>query len=100
MEYTPEQIVYLRRTFRRRRSVRIGIFILILSVLDGVTLLAFPSWKLFGMSKMTWAPYFYLVMFALLFLIALVWRCPACNGLLGDVFQARYCPKCGLKLSE
>jgi hypothetical protein len=100
MEYTPEQVLHLRQTFRRRRSVRIGIFILNLSVLAGVTLAAFPSWRLFGLAKMTWAPYFYVVMFTLLFLIAVVWRCPACHGLLGDVFNTRHCSKCGLKLSE
>ncbi len=100
MEYASEQIMRIRRSFRRRRSIRIGILILILSVLVGVTLMAFPSWELFGLPKMAWAPLFYLLMFALLFLIALVWRCPSCNGLLGDVFNTRHCPKCGQKLSE
>ena len=100
MEYTAEQIMHHREAFRRRRSVRIGIFILALSVMVAVTLLAFPSWELFGLPKMAWAPFFYLLMFGLIVLIALVWRCPACNGLLGDVFHTKYCPKCGLKLSE
>lgn len=100
MECTSEQITKIRRSFRRRRSIRIGIFILVLSVLVAVTLMAFPSWELYGHPKMAWAPFFYLLMFALLLLIALVWRCPSCNALLGDVFNTRYCPRCGLKLSE
>ena len=99
-EYSPEQILHYRQVFKKRRSIRIGIAVIVLSLLLGITALAFPSWVLFGMPKMVWAPFFYLIMFGLIILIALVWRCPACNGLLGDIFSTKYCSKCGLQLSE
>ena len=89
-----------RTEYRRRRRLRIGIMVTALTLMIGVTLIAFLSWELFGMSKRTWAPFFYLVMFGLLIGIARIWRCPACNALLGDVFSSRHCPGCGLKLDD
>lgn len=100
MNYTIEEMKHYREVFRKRRSIRISIAITAVTVLIAVTLLAFPSWELFGMPKMTWAPFFYLLMFGLLILIAVVWRCPACNGLLGEVFNTKYCPKCGMKFQD
>jgi hypothetical protein len=86
----------LRKEFRRRKTIRLGIFFIALALMIGVTLLAFPSWVLFGLPKGVWAPFFYLAMFALIGSIALIWRCPACHALLGDVFSTRYCSKCGI----
>jgi len=80
--------------------MRIAVFVTILSLLIIVSVLGFPSWKLFGMEKMTWAPVFYIIMFGLIIIIAFVWRCPVCNGLLGDVFNAKFCSKCGFKFYE
>jgi len=100
MNYSEDDIKKFKEKFRKRRSMRIGIFVLILFLLIGVTLLAFPSWELFGMKKLTWAPFFYLLMFGLITSIALIWRCPACNGLLGDVFTSKFCPKCGFKFLD
>jgi len=65
-----------------------------------VVVIAFPSWKLFGLPKLTWAPFFYLIMFAHIIAIGFYWRCPACNGLLGDLFNTKYCSKCGLKFYD
>jgi transcriptional regulator with XRE-family HTH domain len=91
-----QDIFALRRAFRRRRTIRIvtacGAVFLMLTV----AVLGYPSWILFGMPKRTWAPFFYLIMFAHIIGIALTWRCPLCKGLLGDVFNTRYCSKCGL----
>jgi hypothetical protein len=100
MNYTEEEINKLRASFRKRRAVRISIFILILFILVSVTALAFPSWELFGLPRLAWAPFFYIVMFALIAGIAFVWRCPACHGLLGDVFNTKFCSKCGFKFYD
>ncbi|MFC2083694.1 hypothetical protein ACFLS9_01420 [Bacteroidota bacterium] len=98
--YNDDEIKKYKEEFKRRRSVRVGIFIFALVLLIGVTLLAFPSWELFGMPKLVWAPFFYIIMFGIIISIAIIWRCPACNGLLGDVFSTKFCPKCGFKFFE
>ena len=91
-----ENLAQFRKEFRRRKKIRLGIFFSALVLMIGVAVLAFPSWVLFGLPKGVWAPFFYLVMFALIGSIALVWKCPACGSLLGDVFSTRYCSKCGI----
>lgn len=85
----------IRKKFFKRRKIRIWIMAIALFLMIMVTMLAFPSWELFGMPKLIWAPFFYLAMFSLLIGIGIFWRCPACNGLLGDVFNTKYCSKCG-----
>jgi hypothetical protein len=90
----------LRAVFKRRRAARKVICFGALALMVGVTLLAFPSWELFGLPKLVWAPFFYLVMFGLIIAIAVMWRCPSCNALLGDVFSTRFCSKCGMCLDD
>ena len=97
MNYTTADLNRIRRTFRTRKAIRIGIFVSALFLMIGITVLAFPSWELFGMPKLVWAPWFYLVMLALIIGIAVVWRCPACNALLGDVFSTKFCSHCGMR---
>ena len=82
--------------FRKRRMYRMITFFMAIFIMVAVVILAYPSWILFGLPKQTWAPFFYLIMFAHLIGIGLTWRCPSCGGLLGDVFNTRYCSKCGL----
>ncbi len=84
-----------KASFRKRKIYRIVTFSIAIFIMIAVFILAFPSWELFGMPKLVWAPFFYLIMFAHLIGIGILWRCPACNGLLGDVFNSRYCSKCG-----
>jgi len=87
-----QEMKKLRETFRKRRRFRIITAISAMAVLVLATLLSFPSWELFGMPKRTWVPFLYLFMFAHLIGIGLTWRCPGCNGLLGDVTNTRFCP--------
>ncbi len=100
MEKTTEEIKKYCEIFVRRRSIRISIFITILLLMIIIFTLGFPSWNLFGMEKMTWTPLFYLIIFGLIIIIAFVWRGPVCNGLLGDVFNTKFCSKCGFKFYE
>lgn len=95
-----EEHLKIKSKYLKRKRIRIWIMFIALFLLIGVTVLAFPSWELFGMPKIVWAPFFYLILFALLIGIGVFWRCPACNGLLGDVFSSKYCPKCGYKFDE
>lgn len=89
-----------RAKFRRRKTYRIVTFSFVIFIMIAVVILAFPSWILFGMPKMVWAPFFYLIIFAHLIGIGIMWRCPSCNSLLGDVFNSRYCSKCGLQFYD
>jgi len=95
-----QEVGELRRTFKRRRRIRIVTAFSAIFLMLAVVVIAFPSWKLFGLPKLTWAPFFYLIMFAHIIAIGFYWRCPACNGLLGDLFNTKYCSKCGLKFYD
>jgi transcriptional regulator with XRE-family HTH domain len=85
-----------REIFQRRRRFRLVTAYSALILMVAIILIGFPDWVLFGMSKRTWAPYFYLLMFVHLAGIGFTWRCPGCNALLGDVTNTRYCSSCGL----
>jgi len=100
MKDQEDKNTYYRAEFKKRRIIRIAITFIILFILITVTIIAFPSWELFGMPKLQWAPFLYIIMFTLIILIGFVWRCPKCNGLLGDVFTTKYCSKCGLKFYD
>jgi len=95
-----QQLHKYRAIFRKRKTIRLITALTAIFLMIVVVVLAFPSWELFGMPKQIWAPFFYLIMFAHLIGIGITWRCPACNGLLGDVFNTRYCSKCGLSFYE
>ncbi len=92
-----EQIAGYREAFRRRKIVRAATFSTAMILMITIALLGFPTWELFGVPKRIWAPFFYLLMFAHIIGIALTWRCPGCNSLLGDVFNTRFCSHCGLR---
>jgi transcriptional regulator with XRE-family HTH domain len=85
-----------REIFRRRKRFRLATAYSAIILMVAVVLIGFPDWVIFGMPKLTWAPYFYLIIFADLIGIGFTWRCPGCNALLGDVTNTRYCSSCGL----
>ena len=90
----------LRRIFRKRRRIRIILAFSAIFFMLAVVVLAFPSWRLFGLSKHLWTPFFYAIIFAHLIGIGFYWRCPGCNGILGDLFNTKDCHKCGLKFYD
>ncbi len=94
------EIKQFREIFKKRKQARITIAITTIVFMITVTILALPDWRLFGLPKLTWAPFFYIITFGLIVSNAFIWRCPACNGLLGDVFNTKYCSKCGLRFDE
>lgn len=98
-EFSEEEIERYQKKFRQRKSIRIAILIFMLFLLLAVAT-TFPSFRLFGMSKLTWAPFFYLLIFGLIIAIALIWRCPACNAELANPFSTKFCPKCGFKFYQ
>lgn len=59
-----------------------------------------PSFVLFGMPKHVWGLPFTLLIIGLLLFIVIDWRCPVCKGFMGDVFQTKFCPKCGYKFKD
>lgn len=86
-----QQLLEFRKEFLKRKQIRTALFIVALFVLISALFLIFS-----GIPKLTWAPYIYILMFAILIGIGLSWRCPGCNAILGDLFNTRYCSKCGL----
>ena len=99
-DFSEEEIKKFREEFQKRRSARLTIFFILILLMIGITLIAFPSWELLGMPKLAWAPFFYLIVFGLILVIAFIWRCPVCNGRLGDVFNTKFCSKCGFQFTE
>ncbi|MCB2207673.1 MAG: hypothetical protein KQH67_05205 [Bacteroidetes bacterium] len=100
MELTENKIREIRREFEKRRKRRVGLFVFALVFLLIVGFIALPLMDYYGVPRLVWAPFVYLVMFGILITIGFVWRCPVCNGLLGDVFTTKYCSKCGFKFSD
>lgn len=89
-----------RQIFERRKQIRIGTFVSAMIFMFLIIILGFPTWNLFGMPKQTWGPFFYLIMAIHIAGIFVYWRCPVCNGLLGDVFNIHSCSKCGYKFDD
>jgi transcriptional regulator with XRE-family HTH domain len=90
-----KQLMELRNMFEKRKQIRIFTFAFAIFLLAAALLLL-----LSGIPKLNWAPFFYLFFLLDLIVIGLTWRCPGCNGLLGDVFNMKYCPKCGLEFYD
>lgn len=90
----------IRAEFEKRKTRRIILFAVTLGFLVIIGFFAIPLMDMFGISRMVWAPFVYLIMFILIIAIAFVWRCPVCNALLGDVFRTNYCSKCGFNFSD
>ncbi len=90
-----EQLLRFRNIFEKRKQIRMFTFFLAIFLMIAVLFLL-----LTGIPKRIWAPYIYLFFFADFIVIGLTWRCPGCNSLLGDVFNLKYCSKCGLKFYD
>ena len=100
MKYADHEIQKLKNEFKKRKSVRITLFVFSLAFLIIVGLIAFPIMETLGIQKRIWAPIVYIIMFGIIIAITFVWRCPVCNGLMGDVFNTKYCSKCGFKFVD
>ena len=90
-----KQLTKLRNTFKKRKQIRIFTFIVIISLLFITLFLIFS-----GIPKRIWAPFIYIFFYIDFIIIGFTWRCPGCNSLLGDVFNLKYCSKCGLKFYD
>jgi transcriptional regulator with XRE-family HTH domain len=97
--FSKEDMKRYRSMYEKRRLVRIGLMITAL-VCMLVVAATFPGFRLFGLSKLTWAPFFYLLMFGILLAIGVTWRCPACGASLGSPFNTRFCPRCGIRFTD
>ena len=90
----------IREEYRRRKSIRITLFVVALVFLTVVGIVVLPVMDSLGVHRLMWAPFVYLVMFFIILAIAFVWRCPVCNAILGDIFTTRFCSKCGLQFYD
>ena len=95
IEVDSDHLKKLRGVFEKRKQIRILTLIVVVLLLASTLFLLIS-----GIPKRFWAPFIYLFFFADFIVIGLTWRCPGCNGLLGDVFNLRYCSKCGLKFYD
>jgi hypothetical protein len=98
-QYTEEQKRHFQQEFQKRKKRRLTVFFIVIGLMIGA-LFTYPNFVLFGMPKTVWGPVFTLVILGLLLVIIIDWRCPVCNGLMGDVFQTKFCPRCGYKFRD
>ncbi len=98
-DFSKEDMKKYRSMYEKRRFVRIGLMITALACML-VVAATFPDFRLFGLSKQTWTPFFYLIMFGILIAIGVTWRCPACGAALGSPFSTRLCPRCGIRFTD
>ncbi len=95
IENESKQLMKLRNMFEKRKQIRIFTFAFAIFLLAAAFFLI-----LSGIPKLIWAPFIYIFFFLDLIVIGFTWRCPGCNRLLGDVFNIKYCSKCGLKFYD
>jgi len=90
------ELLEYRRIFRKRKNIRKYGLISALAflILMGIYIIFLE--RFIDIPRLAWTPFVYLIMFGYIAVIAITWRCPGCGGLLGDVFNTRYCSKCGL----
>jgi transcriptional regulator with XRE-family HTH domain len=98
-QFSEKEMITYREQFKKKRSIRLAIFFIAI-VLMLIVATTFPHFRLLGMAKSTWTPFFYILMFCLIICIGIIWRCPSCKTHLGDPFRTKYCPKCGIKLID
>jgi hypothetical protein len=98
-QYTEEQKRQFQQEFHKRKKRRLMVFIIAMGFMIGA-LFTFPNFILFGLPKHVWGPVFTLIILGLLIFIIIDWRCPVCKGFMGDVFQTKFCPKCGYKFRD
>ena len=100
MEHSDDEVKKIRETYIKRRSLRIRIFVFTLVFLIIVGAILLPVMDNLGIPRRTWAPFVYFIMFIIIIAITFVWRCPVCNALLGDIFNTKFCSKCGFKFYQ
>jgi len=98
-DFSEAEVKKYREIFKKRRAIRIGLFITAIASMLAVAT-AFPTFRIFGMPKLAWAPFFYLFMFGLIIAVSVLWRCPVCSASLGSPFNTRFCPHCGFRFFE
>jgi transcriptional regulator with XRE-family HTH domain len=94
--FQDESIEEYRRKFQQRKTLRVMIAFSAGFVLLITALIVVNSW----VPKHIWGPIYFVVMCLHLIAIVIVWRCPGCNAILGEVFSTYYCTKCGLRLHD
>lgn len=97
--YMEDQRRHFQQEFQKRKKRRITVFTIAMGLLIGA-LFTFPKFNLFGLPKHVWGPAFTTVIIGLLIFIIIDWRCPVCKGLMADVFQSKFCPKCGYEFKD
>ena len=97
--YTEDQISQFHEEYQKRKKRRITVFIIAMSLLIGA-LFTFPKFNLLGLPKHVWGPVFTAVIIGLLIFIIIDWRCPVCKGSMADVFQSKFCSKCGYEFKD
>lgn len=90
-----EHLLNLRNEFEKRKRTRMFTFYAAIFLLIAALFMLST-----GIPKHIWAPFFYILFFTDIIVIGIAWRCPGCNSILGDVFNTRYCSRCGLNFHD
>ena len=102
MEHTTDARKQIHSIFKKRKQVAAAIIggIILLMLLAIIPVVTSSRAMLFGMSKLVWGTILSCIVVLMVFITAMVWRCPSCNAPLGRLTQTEFCPKCGIDLIE
>lgn len=97
MEYTEQQLQEFKEEYARRRRnqylVSGGLIVMVM----GFGLLQSRTGGADGNSPILLGALFVLIFASVIFSLR-NWRCPACGGMLGRVYRANFCARCGVPL--
>jgi cell division protein FtsW (lipid II flippase) len=97
MEYSEEQIRGFREEFAKHRMTRVLVTVLLVVCAIGFAVFTEASNKTRQLDYLSLSVFLVLIVIGVVFLIVTS-RCPACGGLVGRPFRAKFCDQCGVPL--
>jgi hypothetical protein len=100
MEYTQQQKDDFRAEYARRRKKQLLVAILIAPLVLVAIFTRGVGEAVWGIPSQVFAICFLLLIVAAVIFSFSNWRCPACNRYLGRGISYKFCPSCGVQLSQ
>ena len=96
-EYTEEQLQGFREEFAKHRTTRVLVTVLMVVCALGFAVYTSEASASRQVDFLALSIFLVLIMVGVVFLIVTS-RCPACHGLVGRPFRAKFCDQCGVPL--
>lgn len=101
MQYTEQQKQDFKDQFAARKKRQIFLMIPIFLLAIALGTMSESKGTILGMFPAVYVlPIFIAAVIGALIFSMKNWRCPACDKYLGKGFSPKFCPKCGVQLSD